>query len=364
MAPPSRTAVLLGAAVVCAIMLRATQSSVRGSGLGRRKRPSLAGGDGDGSDVDTTQDDSDEPSSSSSASDFGSWGALPLPDGGLELVTPDGEPGSFWHDIPLPAGEDEDVPLYHFVTEIPGGTLPKMEVQKGEAHNPIRQDTKNGKPRVYPLPLPCGYGMLPQTYEHPGGGGEAGGGGLALPGDGDPLDVLDISQSPRTSGEVAPVRVIGAVAMVDDGAADWNVLVVSSGEAGGEFGNVVDIGALVPTVPLGKGVAARPPPPSTPQGTALQTKLDSLVSFFREYKKKTPGDAAEASPVQFALGGGWVDAAAARRVVESGHVHWCSLVLAPAEKEGAEVVERRQAYKEVCEGLDVPTLPLPKGIWV
>lgn len=39
---------------------------------------------------------------------------------------------------------------------------------KGEPHNPIMQDTKDGKPRYYTYGVPFfNYGLLPQTWEDP-----------------------------------------------------------------------------------------------------------------------------------------------------------------------------------------------------
>jgi inorganic pyrophosphatase len=133
-----------------------------------------------------------------------------------------------------------------------------METHKALPHNPILQDFKGGALRAYPVPLGVSYGALPQTYEFPSldSGGDGGGGDAftGLAGDGDPLDALDLSSAvpltangrdvaddgdgnagsgPRgwgvalpSTGDVYPVRVIGALAMVDGGEADWKLLAV------------------------------------------------------------------------------------------------------------------------------------------
>lgn len=128
-----------------------------------------------------------------------------------------------------------------------------------EPSNPIVQDVKGGRLREYPLQLSVTYGALPQTYEHPDP--EASDAFTGLAGDGDPIDAVDISSSARVrrapprgnsgsggadatggdegeegargwglpqprTGDVYPVRVIGAVAMVDGGEADWKVVTV------------------------------------------------------------------------------------------------------------------------------------------
>lgn len=87
------------------------------------------------------------------------------------------------------------------------------------------------------MPSVVHYGAIPRTYEHPQEEDEATG----LVGDGDPLDVVDVSDGVPTPGtrtggkraggivapgDIVPVRVIGALAMQDDDAADWKVVVI------------------------------------------------------------------------------------------------------------------------------------------
>jgi inorganic pyrophosphatase len=50
-----------------------------------------------------------------------------------------------WHNVPLKNGDG----TYNFICEIPKWTRAKMEIATGEPHNPIKQDTKNGKLRDY-----------------------------------------------------------------------------------------------------------------------------------------------------------------------------------------------------------------------
>lgn len=98
----------------------------------------------------------------------------------------------------------------------------KMEINKAARSNPIIQDVKDGKLRDYPFPSVVNYGAAPRTYEHPFIIDELTG----LLGDGDPVDVLDISSTSAVSGSVYWVRVLGALAMEDDIAADWKIIVV------------------------------------------------------------------------------------------------------------------------------------------
>ena len=97
--------------------------------------------------------------------------------------------------------------------------------------NPMRQDVSaDGTPRFYPIPIPFSYGMLPQTYESPEHRDE----GTALLGDGDPLDAIDLTPPssggavpPLLSGTIVTRRIVGALGMIDGGALDWKIFVVT-----------------------------------------------------------------------------------------------------------------------------------------
>jgi len=143
------------------------------------------------------------------------------------FFTYEGENISPWHDIPLVAGKSpEGDELFHFVCEIPKGTVAKMEIHKSFEWNPIVQDTKKGKLREYKynpeVGSLCNYGALSQTWEDPGSVTEDTGVG----GDNDPIDVLQINANPCTVGQIYKVRVLGTLAMVDDDETDWKVIVV------------------------------------------------------------------------------------------------------------------------------------------
>lgn len=43
----------------------------------------------------------------------------------------------------------------------------KMEIATKEKFNPISQDSKKGKPRLYAGPIYWNYGCIPQTWEDP-----------------------------------------------------------------------------------------------------------------------------------------------------------------------------------------------------
>jgi inorganic pyrophosphatase len=97
-----------------------------------------------------------------------------------------------------------------------------MEINKETPWNPIKQDTKNGKLRDYPMASVVHYGAVPQTYEHPKEEDDITG----WIGDGDPVDLLDISDKPAKTGDVYKAKILGALAMKDDDAADWKIIAI------------------------------------------------------------------------------------------------------------------------------------------
>lgn len=129
------------------------------------------------------------------------------------------------HDIPLWA--DRDARVAHMVVEVPRWTNAKMEISLGEPLNPIKQDVKKGALRYVSNVFPhhgyiWNYGALPQTWEDPRRVDARAG----ARGDNDPVDVIEIGSRVARRGEVLRVRVLGALALLDEGEADWKLLAV------------------------------------------------------------------------------------------------------------------------------------------
>lgn len=148
----------------------------------------------------------------------------------------DGQRVSPWHDVPLHV--NKEMGIFRAVIEIPRGTTEKMEICKGETGNPIKQDIKNGKLRTvtYEGGYPWNYGALPQTYENPDHVDPS----TKAKGDADPLDVCEIGSALATRGEVKEVKVLGCLAMIDEGETDWKIVCIDVHDAKAEF--VHDIG--------------------------------------------------------------------------------------------------------------------------
>jgi inorganic pyrophosphatase len=146
-----------------------------------------------------------------------------------------------WHDIPLEAGDG----MYNMLTEIPKMTLKKMEVATKVPSNPIMQDEKKGKARLYHGPIFWNYGCLPQTWEDPNVKGDDDVNGAF--GDNDPVDVVEIGAASLDMGSVTPVKALGVLSMIDDGELDWKVIAINAAdEHADKINDVDDIEAYYP----------------------------------------------------------------------------------------------------------------------
>mmetsp|Transcript_12696 Transcript_12696/g.32417 ORF Transcript_12696/g.32417 Transcript_12696/m.32417 type:complete len:463 (-) Transcript_12696:554-1942(-) len=125
-----------------------------------------------------------------------------------------------WHDIPLYSPDG----YVHMITEIPKFSRAKFEIATGEPFNPIKQDVKNGKLREYKYGDMCfNYGAFPQTWEDPSHTTPDTG----YVGDNDPIDAMEIGYKMQRSGSVSKVKILGCLAMIDDGETDWKVICIN-----------------------------------------------------------------------------------------------------------------------------------------
>jgi len=199
----------------------------------------------------------------------------------------EGSSVSPWHDIPL-KGETDG--MYNAVIEIPKMTKAKMEVATKEEGNPIAQDEKKGKLRDYHGPIFWNYGCIPQTWEDPNEEHPE----LKCFGDDDPIDVVEIGSKAIAMGSVTEVKPLGVLAMIDDGELDWKVIAVAADDdLAKEYNDIDDVPAAV---------------------------KDGIREWFRWYK--TPDD----KPLNgFGFDEKWLDAKAAKEVIEETHEAWKKL---------------------------------------
>jgi inorganic pyrophosphatase len=110
---------------------------------------------------------------------------------------------NLWHELePGPHAPD----IIHVVVEIPKGSRNKYEFHKSTGA------FKLDRVLYSPVHYPGDYGFIPQSYY----------------GDGDPLDVLVMTNLPTFTGCIVEARPIGMFRMLDKGEADDKVLIHSS----------------------------------------------------------------------------------------------------------------------------------------
>ncbi|KAH8835557.1 inorganic pyrophosphatase [Flagelloscypha sp. PMI_526] len=103
---------------------------------------------------------------------------------------------------------DQNNGIYNMVVEVPRWTNAKMEISKDEPFNPIKQDVKKGRLR---------YSWEDPSQVHPE---------TKAKGDNDPLDVCEIGEQVGYVGQIKQVKVLGIMALIDEGETDWKVIVV------------------------------------------------------------------------------------------------------------------------------------------
>jgi len=174
----------------------------------------------------------------------------------VHLVDYSGKKLSWWDDIPMQSeGYNRDE--FNFVNEIPQNTLGKFEINTTLPYSPIVQDQVKDPnirdkkiPREYKMTPIFNYGAIPMTWEdvnrihvH---------GDQKFPGDGDPIDVVEISGVPLKQFEVYKLRVLGAFMLIDSGEVDWKVIAIRKGDAlAAELNDIGDVEAKCPGVVTG-----------------------------------------------------------------------------------------------------------------
>lgn len=157
-----------------------------------------------------------------------------------------GQAISPFHDIPLFA--DEDGRVFNMVVEIGRWTNAKMEIATKEKLNPIKQDVKKGALRYVKNPFPhkgyiWNYGAIPQTWENPLHTDKSTG----CKGDNDPIDVVDIGSQVHSRGSVIQVKVLGVMALIDEGETDWKVIAIDTQDPlSCQMNDIGDVELLMP----------------------------------------------------------------------------------------------------------------------
>ncbi|XP_055005901.1 inorganic pyrophosphatase-like [Boleophthalmus pectinirostris] len=207
-----------------------------------------------------------------------------------------------FHDIPLYADEAQNI--FHAVIEVPRWTNAKMEIATKEPLNPVKQDVKNDKVRYVANVFPhkgyiWNYGAIPQTWEDPNHKDADTG----YYGDNDPIDICDIGEKVCSRGEVIRVKVLGTLALIDEGQTDWKVIVINTEDPqANEFNDIEDVRRLKPGY------------------------LEATHDWFKRYK--VPDGKPEN---EFAFNGEFKNKDFATKIVRGTHQYWRALILNQAE---------------------------------
>jgi len=218
------------------------------------------------------------------------------------FVASDGVPVSPFHDVPLFHNEGNNI--FNMVVEVPRWTNAKMEISSGDKLNPIKQDMKKGKLRYVANVFPhhgyiWNYGALPQTWEDPNHVDEATG----CKGDNDPIDVCEIGHRIAKRGEVIQVKVLGTIALIDEGETDWKLIAIDVNDPlAPSLSDISDVEQHMPGF------------------------LAATVEWFRIYK--IPDGKPEN---QFAFDGKAKDREFAHKVIMETHAAWQGLIAGGAK---------------------------------
>lgn len=215
-----------------------------------------------------------------------------------------GQAVSPFHDIPLYANNEKTI--CNMVVEVPRWTNAKMEIATKEALNPIKQDCKKGKLRFVHNCFPYhgyiwNYGALPQTWEDPNHKDHDTG----CMGDNDPIDACEIGTMVASRGEVKQVKILGTVALIDEGETDWKILCIDVNDPWAEkMNDVEDIEKHMPGL------------------------LKATVQWFKIYK--IPAGSEEN---KFAFNGEAKNKEFAMKIIKETHDCWSNLIMKKLEND-------------------------------
>lgn len=233
-----------------------------------------------------------------------------------------------FHDIPLSSSQGGD---FNMVVEIPRFSNAKLEISKELPGNPIKQDVKKGQLRyvknLFPHHgYPWNYGALPQTWEFP----EHVDPHTGAKGDNDPIDVIEIGNRIHPTGSIIPVKVLGVMALLDEGETDWKVLAIDANDPlAAQLGGPQDIERLMPGL------------------------LAATRRWFRCYK------VADGKPEnQFAFAGECKDRQFALDIIHESHRFWQKLSQGQVATHGIHLA----LEQEISLGPEEPAQPLDPSV--
>ena len=138
-----------------------------------------------------------------------------------------------WHGIEI--GGDAPGEITVFIEIVPGDTV-KYEIDKPSGY------LKIDRPQEYSNVVPANYGFIPRTFcgENIAGLARKRTEKIVSGGDGDPLDILVLSEHHIPRGDIIlKARPIGGICLLDGGEADDKIIAVLRGDkVYGEYGDI------------------------------------------------------------------------------------------------------------------------------
>lgn len=141
-----------------------------------------------------------------------------------------------WHGVEV--GSDAPSEVTVFIEIVPGDTV-KYEADKETGY------LKIDRPQQYSNVVPANYGFIPRTYcgERIAALARQGSGRNIGDGDGDPLDILVLSEHHIPRGDIlVKARPIGGLCLIDGGEADDKIISVLRGDnVYSEYDEIADL---------------------------------------------------------------------------------------------------------------------------
>jgi inorganic pyrophosphatase len=132
----------------------------------------------------------------------------------------DNKPLSYWSDIPLYFNQEERV--YNMIVEIPRGEAIKTLLNISEEMSPITVSMlpNSNQPALENVDYIHDFGKLPQTYSSDSVEDQL----AKLLGNGQPLDVVEISDRTHQIGDIVPVKILGVLGVATNNAVDYKLI--------------------------------------------------------------------------------------------------------------------------------------------
>jgi inorganic pyrophosphatase len=132
----------------------------------------------------------------------------------------DKKPLSYWSDIPLYFNQEERV--YNMIVEIPRGEAIKTLLNISEELSPITVSMlpNSNQPALENVDYIHDFGKLPQTYSSDSVEDQL----AKLLGNGQPLDVVEISDRTHQIGDIVPVKILGVLGVATNNAVDYKLI--------------------------------------------------------------------------------------------------------------------------------------------